>query len=93
MSGMRYSTTCQNERLPITIANSCSRKETIGCVFKQLMRKNRKQDEGQFQQDIDRDCEQLCVSSFSDEIEQKEPSSKFNTPKCLEYQGRKDPVM
>lgn len=57
-----------------------------------LVEKNKKQDKGKSGHDIDREYEQLSVSSFSDEIERRKPLIKFNAPKFLDYKGTKNLV-
>lgn len=42
--------------------------------------------------DVDKYCEQLFISPFSNDIENRKPPIKFNTLKCLDYQRMKDLV-
>lgn len=60
--------------------------------FQTLKGINKKQDKGKSHYDINRDCVLLCVFPFFDKINHSELSTKFSAPKCLDYEGMKDPL-
>lgn len=82
MVELRYIHLSLSERYLDTILSNFLRKEGGGKhVFKLLRKHKKQQDKGKSHYDIDRDCKQLCVSSFSNEREHSELPTKSSALK------------